>query len=337
MKGKLAAMVMIGLALALTAGCETGQCPKDAGFSDTFVTHMVINASPETVFNYMWIKGISIDESGKATPEWIPEFTCVDYQGERGHIGRSCQATFKVAGQDYLYEYLVVEQIPNQRATAKWAGDIDGTFTAFVAPFEKGSRLTVVSEYSVDHLKGASRQQFQQDYERIIEDGLKTIKQKAEAMPAMAAVAADVEVSTISETNMVSVVIAAPVEKVFAYMTDTENFPEWHWTKVTNVQGQGLGRSLNWEAGIEGQVFRGRTVTVDYVPNRKMVDRWRGDAHGIDTWLFVPENGKTRVYMIQTGFVQGPHLTQSATDFIIQGARKNIEQALNKAKVILEK
>ena len=60
-KAKAAAMVLIGAALVLAAGCQAPGGPAEARFSDSFIKQVAINAPPEAVWAYMFVEGINYD------------------------------------------------------------------------------------------------------------------------------------------------------------------------------------------------------------------------------------------------------------------------------------
>jgi uncharacterized protein YndB with AHSA1/START domain len=321
-------MVLVGMGLALMAGCETKMAPAEAGISDTIIKHIVIDAPPATVSNYMWIKGVSVDDSGRATVEWVPEYKCEDYQGKRGQIGRSCQATLEVAGTDYRSEYVVIRHVPN----------IDGTLTYFLAPHEKGSRLTEVFEYSVENLKGVSKQEFKKALEEIVERGFNTIKQKAEKMPAAKSAGAAGETLIVSDSFVKSIVINAPVEKVFSYMEDPERYAEWGTVQRISGKGEGVGMTSEWENEVEGTVYRCQTVYVEYLPNQKTVAYFTCDnAGGVDTFRWLPADGKTRVIKELSYSAEIPKDEQINEQKIIRAVREGHEQSLQKVKAAVER
>ena len=66
-----------------------------------------------------------------------------------------------------------------------------------------------------------------------------------------------------------SVVIAAPADRVFAYVDDPTNLPIWLPTmvEVRNVIGTGAGQQFEWTSKMAGSLLRGQTTVVEHVPN----------------------------------------------------------------------
>ncbi|MGB5366457.1 MAG: SRPBCC family protein [Polyangiales bacterium] len=64
-----------------------------------------------------------------------------------------------------------------------------------------------------------------------------------------------------------SISISAPVEKVFAYVTDPMNLPEWFvgLTEVTDVTGSGVGQHNRWTYSMIGIPFHGEGKITEQV------------------------------------------------------------------------
>jgi uncharacterized membrane protein len=59
-----------------------------------------------------------------------------------------------------------------------------------------------------------------------------------------------------------SIDISAPVEKVFAYLSDSRNLPEWFvgLSEVTDVSGSGVGQHNRWTYTMIGIPFHGEST-----------------------------------------------------------------------------
>ncbi len=68
-----------------------------------------------------------------------------------------------------------------------------------------------------------------------------------------------------------SITINAPVDKVFAYISDPANQLEWlpSITDVRDVTGQGVGRRWGWTYKMIGLSFRGEDEVIEYIPNQR--------------------------------------------------------------------
>jgi len=77
-----------------------------------------------------------------------------------------------------------------------------------------------------------------------------------------------------------------PVEKVFDFIADIGQWPEWvpPLTSVSNLSGSGMGTSYDWEFKL-GPLpkFSGTGEVVKFIPNRRL----EVQTHGVpSSWLF---------------------------------------------------
>ena len=333
--------VLLSACLFLTAGCGQMSSPEDTRLSGKIIKHVDINKPPDEVWAYMFVEAIDYDGSGRITVEWVPEWQC---QSQRAPgEGTTCKATMEIAGETFTQEYSDVENIPNRKFTHHHAGDLNDTITYQLAPISNGTELSMIWEYSIDLPEGMSRQSMKKGIEELAGKMLEMAKQNVEGREvsekALAAAAAGQEVSSLSGTNLWTVVIDAPVEKVFAYLTDLSKYPEWMDADetISNIQGQGLGTTYDWEIALGTTVFRGKTLIVDYIENRKLVNKSWGDVKATNTYLFMPENGKTRFTFHQNATVVTPGMTRGEWDAVVKARKGQFEEYLQKAKRILEK
>ncbi len=138
----------------------------------------------------------------------------------------------------------------------------------------------------------------------------------------------------MTDTGMLSVKINAPPSKVFAFVNDPKNGEKWSWANPSNSQGQGVGRTVDWTLEVGGMSFKGQTVTVDVVPNQRIVEQFMGDADGSNTYLFLPEGGGTKLILIQTASVDMP---RAAKNMVTEKNKEAIEQSLQRLKAAVEK
>lgn len=120
-------------------------------------------------------------------------------------------------------------------------------------------------------------------------------------MPTISALSIVVEIQkgvTDMESLTKSVLINAPVEKVFNHVADPTSHPKF-WSAIsdiTNVQTlPNGGRSFNWKYKMGGMRFDGASEWKEYIPNQRIVSV---STKGIDStirWLFQPEAGGTRM------------------------------------------
>jgi len=145
------------------------------------------------------------------------------------------------------------------------------------------------------------------------------------------------ETATVLDTFIQSIVIAAPVEKVFAYMTDPRHYQDWVTVKITRLAGEGLGSSYQWVSEIEGMEFHSQTAIVEYAPNQKLLYYFTGDAAGYMPIFFQPVPGGTKVTWVITLAAKVPSSAEPARDEIVKAVRETHEQSLQKIKAAVEK
>lgn len=109
-----------------------------------------------------------------------------------------------------------------------------------------------------------------------------------------------------------SIVIDAPVDKVFRAFTDPELLSLWTGAPTPLVEPRVGGRyEYGWRYEVDGrQVAGGPTRILEYMENQRLVTDWpdwRGDPEVPTqkiTWLFDDLGGRTRVTLVHDGFVR---------------------------------
>ncbi len=84
------------------------------------------------------------------------------------------------------------------------------------------------------------------------------------------------------------IIICAPVDEVFSYVFDPRNAPQW----LPGVLGvsevvlsqQGVGSCHRWTYNMAGLRVKGKTVTKEYVVNRRIVNEGTGIVP--NTWTY---------------------------------------------------
>ena len=93
-----------------------------------------------------------------------------------------------------------------------------------------------------------------------------------------------------------SAIINAPVDKVFAYIDDPMNAPEWNPTlmEVTEVTGSGVGQHYRWRAKMAGVPLNGETTVTEHIPNERRVIEGKGGVNVNWIFTFEPHDGGTK-------------------------------------------
>jgi carbon monoxide dehydrogenase subunit G len=94
--------------------------------------------------------------------------------------------------------------------------------------------------------------------------------------------------------------INAPIEKVFAYVTDPTNELEFvpGITDVRNVKGEGVGQTADWTYKMLGIPLSGKSEVLEYKPNERYVTKSSGGVVSTWTWTFKSEVGSTQVNVV---------------------------------------
>jgi uncharacterized membrane protein len=135
-----------------------------------------------------------------------------------------------------------------------------------------------------------------------------------------------------------SVEIKVPVEKVFSYIDDPRNSPEWitNMIEVSDVTGSGVGKHFNWVWKMAGIKLNGESTNTEYISNKRIVLKTKG---GIDaTWDFKFESQKnvTTLDVDVDYSVPVPVLGKLAEKLILKRNERDLEMGLMNLKEILE-
>jgi uncharacterized protein YndB with AHSA1/START domain len=267
--------------------------------SDTIVVSVVIKAPVERVFSYV--------NDFKNLPEYAPAWTLTNLQGSG--LGATFDWSLTAGGKSIRGSALTVDYVPNQRVVNISSGDVQGTETYLYFPVPEGTKLIYAMAYSIEVplftkrvAAKAIRENTQADLKRLKavmeKQALKQNPAPATSGESLGESLAGTKTLNISDTFIVSLEIKAPVEKVFSYMN--QHCSEWHGSKISNVQGEGLGRTSDYLAEWPGISGHGKIVVVEYVPNQKVVEFIRGDGNGgtwfnLENYLWLPIEGGTKL------------------------------------------
>ena len=135
-----------------------------------------------------------------------------------------------------------------------------------------------------------------------------------------------------------SVEIKAPVEKVFSYLDDPKNSPEWmtNMIEVHDVTGSGVGKQFKWVWNLVGIHFKGESTNTEYIPNKRIVLKTKG---GIDaTWDFKVESQKngTKFDVDVDYTIPVPVLGKLAEKLVLKRNERDVEMGLMNFKEKLE-
>ena len=135
-----------------------------------------------------------------------------------------------------------------------------------------------------------------------------------------------------------SINIGAPVEKVFAYVTDPLTTTEWFvgMTEVTDVSGSGVGQHSRWTYTMIGIPFHGRSEITEHVPNQRSVSKQEGGLTSIITYTFSPYEGGTKLGMDIDYTIPVPVLGKLAEKVVFKRNQREVRLSMENIKERLE-
>jgi len=135
-----------------------------------------------------------------------------------------------------------------------------------------------------------------------------------------------------------SIHINAPVEKVFAYVTDPMSLLEWFvgMTGVTDVSGSGVGQQSRWTYSMIGIPFSGESKLTEYVPNQRSVSKQEGGITSIITWTFAPHEGGTKLDMHIDYTIPVPVLGKLAEKVVFKRNQREAQMSMENIKGTME-
>jgi uncharacterized membrane protein len=89
-----------------------------------------------------------------------------------------------------------------------------------------------------------------------------------------------------------SIKIKAPVNKVFAYIDNPRNEPDWlpNVIEVKDVTGSGIGTHYEWSWKIGEIKFNGESIKIEHVPEERVVVRSKGEHGSESKWIYNLKN-----------------------------------------------
>ncbi|MBW1905672.1 MAG: SRPBCC family protein [Deltaproteobacteria bacterium] len=135
-----------------------------------------------------------------------------------------------------------------------------------------------------------------------------------------------------------SINISAPVEKVFAYVTDPMSPLEWFvgMTEVTDVSGSGVGQHNRWTYSMIGIPFHGESEQTEYVPNQRSVSKQEGGIKSIMTFTFAPHEGGTKLDMDIDYTIPVPVLGKLAEKVVFKRNQREAQMSMENIKGTME-
>jgi uncharacterized membrane protein len=136
-----------------------------------------------------------------------------------------------------------------------------------------------------------------------------------------------------------SISINAPVEKVFAFMSDPSNLPEiWpSMIEVKDVQpAPAGGYNFGWVYKMAGTRFKGASEVTEFIANQRTVNKSTKGIQSTFVWGYEGEDGGTKLTMEIEYVVPVPLLGKLAEAFIVKQNEHEAEVLLANLKARME-
>ena len=135
-----------------------------------------------------------------------------------------------------------------------------------------------------------------------------------------------------------SIIINAPVEKVYSYVCGPMNQLEWlpSMTDVRDITGEGVGQKFGCTYKMMGISFKGEIEVVESVANQGRIIKSTGDIQSTWTWTFKSENGKTVVNLAIEYTFPVPVLGKVAEQIVLRQNERKAALSMTNIKERLE-
>lgn len=136
-----------------------------------------------------------------------------------------------------------------------------------------------------------------------------------------------------------SITIQALPERVFAYVEEPGNIPEY-WPSLSEVKDverlPNGGYKYRWTYKLAGVPFEGSTETTEFIANHRTVSESTGGVSSTVVWTYEAENGGTRVTFEAEYHVNIPVLRDLAASFLAKLNENESEVILASVKAKME-
>ena len=129
--------------------------------------------------------------------------------------------------------------------------------------------------------------------------------------------------------------IKAPVDRVFSYVEDPRNAPEWidSMVDVKDIRGA----HYNWTWNMAGMEFDGESDMVEEIPNEKMVVRSKGSIESTWTFNFEPHGNVTHLDLDISYEIPPSIAGKEAEDLVMKQNERETEIDLQNIKERMER
>jgi len=132
--------------------------------------------------------------------------------------------------------------------------------------------------------------------------------------------------------------INAPVEKVFAYISEPMNLLEWlpSITDARDITGERVGQQWGWTYKMAGLSFKGESEVIEHIPNQRRVFKSTGGILSTWTWTFKSEAGGTLLNLVVEYTVPVPVLGKLGERMVLRQNEREADQAMANIKAKME-
>jgi uncharacterized membrane protein len=122
-----------------------------------------------------------------------------------------------------------------------------------------------------------------------------------------------------------SVTIDAPVDRVFAYVTDIQSIPQWWPIEVRNATAERAAKGVkyDWTYRMLGIPFHGTSEHVEVQPGERILIQSTGGIPNTLEYRLASQEGKTVVTMTMDYTVPGSVLGKLADKLVIERVNDN--------------
>jgi carbon monoxide dehydrogenase subunit G len=135
-----------------------------------------------------------------------------------------------------------------------------------------------------------------------------------------------------------SITINAPVEQVFAYISDPTNQTEWIPSIIESKDhtGSGVGQHWRWTYKMVGVRLEGESTVMEHIPNERRVFQTKGGAVSTWTFTFKPHDGGTKLKMDIDYTIPIPVLGKLAEKLVLRRNEREADLAMTNIKDKME-
>ena len=136
-----------------------------------------------------------------------------------------------------------------------------------------------------------------------------------------------------------SIIINAPVEKSFGYISDRNHLPEIWPSLVETTDIKPLpngGNSNRWKYKMAGMHLSGTSEDTEFIANQRIVSKTKGGVESVQTWTFQPEGNGTKVTFSVEYTIPVPVLGKLAEAVIVKMNEREGKALLENLKAVME-